>query len=125
MGNPTFSPIVFPHSKKTGEDVTVRGFWGSGDFRRPRGSFGGFGFEAVASISFFRSGPSDEAAIPEGSEAEGVPATRLDKNFGFSKHFGSKCELREAILVIPAQPSSRKGNSKDNKLLLRLYPKRR
>ncbi|GKV21319.1 hypothetical protein SLEP1_g31309 [Rubroshorea leprosula] len=39
----------------------------------------------------------NEVAIPEGSEAEGVPATGLDNNFGFSKHFGSKYELREKV----------------------------
>ncbi|PPS07296.1 hypothetical protein GOBAR_AA13350 [Gossypium barbadense] len=41
----------------------------------------------------------NEAAIPEGSDAEaaGATGTGLDKSFGFSKHFGSKYELGDEV----------------------------
>ncbi|GMP31538.1 hypothetical protein CsSME_00005708 [Camellia sinensis var. sinensis] len=38
----------------------------------------------------------NEAAIPEGNEAEGGGAG-LDRSFGFSKHFGNKYELGEEV----------------------------
>jgi serine/threonine protein kinase len=39
--------------------------------------------------------PNGGASISEGSEGEGVAP--LDKNFGFSKHFGSKYQLGEEV----------------------------
>ena len=39
--------------------------------------------------------PQNDASVLEGNESEMVAA--LDKNFGFSKHFGNKYELGEEV----------------------------
>ncbi|GKV31898.1 hypothetical protein SLEP1_g40555 [Rubroshorea leprosula] len=69
----------------------------------------------------------NEAAIPEGSEAEGVPATRLDKNFGFSKHFGSKCELGEEVqrghFGYTCSAKFKKGELKGQQVDVKVIPK--
>ncbi|GLT26176.1 hypothetical protein SLA2020_012600 [Shorea laevis] len=65
--------------------------------------------------------------MPEGSEAEGVPAMRLDKNFGFSKHFGSKCELREEVrrshFGYTCSAKFKKGELKGQQVAIKVIPK--
>ncbi|GLT39035.1 hypothetical protein SLA2020_132430 [Shorea laevis] len=69
----------------------------------------------------------NEAAIPEGSEAEGVPATGLDKNFGFSKHFGSKYELGEEVgrghFGYTCSAKFKKGELKGQQVAVKVIPK--
>uniref|UniRef100_A0A2C9UR16 non-specific serine/threonine protein kinase n=1 Tax=Manihot esculenta TaxID=3983 RepID=A0A2C9UR16_MANES len=66
----------------------------------------------------------NEAAIPEGSEAEG---TGLDKSFGFSKHFGSKYELGDEVgrghFGYTCQAKFKKGELRGQQVAVKVIPK--
>ncbi|KAL5557076.1 hypothetical protein UlMin_039312 [Ulmus minor] len=67
----------------------------------------------------------NEAAIPEGSEAEGVRG--LDKSFGFSKHFGNKYELGEEVgrghFGYTCSAKFKKGERKGQQVAVKVIPK--
>ncbi|TYK13725.1 CDPK-related kinase 5 [Cucumis melo var. makuwa] len=67
----------------------------------------------------------NEVSIPEGSEAEGV--TGLDKNFGFSKHLGSKYELGEEVgrghFGYTCAAKFKKGELKGQQVAVKIIPK--
>lgn len=67
----------------------------------------------------------NEAAIPEGSEAEA--ATGLDKSFGFSKHFGNKYELGEEVgrghFGYTCKATFKKGELKGQQAAVKVIPK--
>ncbi|XP_062102077.1 CDPK-related kinase 5 [Humulus lupulus] len=67
----------------------------------------------------------NEAAIPEGSEAEGI--TGLDKSFGFSKHFGSKYEMGEEVgrghFGYTCAAKFKKGELKGQQVAVKVIPK--
>ncbi|CAH9054095.1 unnamed protein product [Cuscuta epithymum] len=63
------------------------------------------------------------ASIPEGSESE----SRLDKNFGFSKHFGTKYELGEEVgrghFGYTCRAKFKKGELKGQDVAVKVIPK--
>ncbi|KAB1200900.1 CDPK-related kinase 5 [Morella rubra] len=67
----------------------------------------------------------NEAAIPEGSEAEQVAG--LDKSFGFSKHFGNKYELGEEVgrghFGYTCAAKFKKGELKGQQVAVKVIPK--
>ncbi|KGN62050.1 CDPK-related kinase 5 [Cucumis sativus] len=67
----------------------------------------------------------NEVSIPEGTEAEGV--TGLDKNFGFSKHLGSKYELGEEVgrghFGYTCAAKFKKGELKGQQVAVKIIPK--
>ncbi|KAJ9562261.1 hypothetical protein OSB04_007421 [Centaurea solstitialis] len=67
----------------------------------------------------------NEAAIPEGGEAEGVSG--LDKSFGFSKHFGSKYEVGEEVgrghFGYTCKAKFKKGELKGKEVAVKVIPK--
>lgn len=67
----------------------------------------------------------NEAAIPEGSEAETVAG--LDKNFGFSKHFGNKydvgVELGRGHFGYTRAAKFKKGELKGQQVAVKVIPK--
>ncbi|GMY11729.1 CDPK-related kinase 5 [Fagus crenata] len=67
----------------------------------------------------------NEAAIPEGSEAESV--TGLDKSFGFSKHFGNKYELGDEVgrghFGYTCAAKFKKGELKGQQVAVKVIPK--
>ncbi|KAE8701213.1 CDPK-related protein kinase [Hibiscus syriacus] len=74
----------------------------------------------------------NEAAIPEGSEADatgaaGATGTRLDKSFGFSKHFGSKYELGDEVgrghFGYTCAAKFKKGERKGQQVAVKVIPK--
>ncbi|POO02758.1 Serine/threonine protein kinase [Trema orientale] len=69
----------------------------------------------------------NEAAIPEGSEAEGGVATGLDKSFGFSKHFGNKYEMGEEVgrghFGYTCSAKLKKGELKGQQVAVKVIPK--
>ncbi|KAG8474690.1 hypothetical protein CXB51_031141 [Gossypium anomalum] len=71
----------------------------------------------------------NEAAIPEGSEAEatGANGTGLDKSFGFSKHFGSKYELGDEVgrghFGYTCTAKFKKGELKGQQVAVKVIPK--
>ncbi|KAE8723340.1 CDPK-related protein kinase [Hibiscus syriacus] len=74
----------------------------------------------------------NEAAIPEGSEAEAAGAavatgTGLDKSFGFSKHFGSKYELGDEVgrghFGYTCAAKFKKGELKGQEVAVKVIPK--
>lgn len=70
----------------------------------------------------------NEAAIPEGSEAEGEGrVTGLDKSFGFSKNFGSKYELGDEVgrghFGYTCRARSKKGELKGQQVAVKVIPK--
>ncbi|XAR57816.1 Non-specific serine/threonine protein kinase [Bertholletia excelsa] len=68
----------------------------------------------------------NEAAIPEGREAEG-PVSGLDKSFGFSKHFGTKYELGEEVgrghFGYTCKAKFKKGELKGQEVAVKVIPK--
>uniref|UniRef100_A0A2P2L935 non-specific serine/threonine protein kinase n=1 Tax=Rhizophora mucronata TaxID=61149 RepID=A0A2P2L935_RHIMU len=66
----------------------------------------------------------NEAAIPEGSEAE---VARLDKSFGFSKHFGNKYELGDEVgrghFGYTCAAKFKKGELKGQQVAVKVIPK--
>ncbi|XP_052197511.1 CDPK-related kinase 5 [Diospyros lotus] len=68
----------------------------------------------------------NEAAIPEGNEAEGAVAG-LDKSFGFSKHFGNKYELGEEVgrghFGYTCKAKFKKGELKGQEVAVKVIPK--
>ncbi|GKV05455.1 hypothetical protein SLEP1_g17465 [Rubroshorea leprosula] len=69
----------------------------------------------------------NKAAILGGSEVEGVPATGLDNNFGFSKHFGSKYKLGEEVgrghFGYTCSAKFKKGELKGQQVTVKVIPK--
>ncbi|KAK6237601.1 hypothetical protein QUC31_003070 [Theobroma cacao] len=74
----------------------------------------------------------NEAAIPEGSEAEaaaaaGAGGTGLDKSFGFSKRFGSKYELGDEVgrghFGYTCAAKFKKGELKGQQVAVKVIPK--
>ena len=70
----------------------------------------------------------NEAAIPEGSEAEsGGGVTGLDKSFGFSKHFGNKYEMGEEVgrghFGYTCAAKFKKGERKGQQVAVKVIPK--
>ncbi|MBA0620208.1 hypothetical protein Godav_005968, partial [Gossypium davidsonii] len=71
----------------------------------------------------------NEAAIPEGSDAEaaGATVTGLDKSFGFSKHFGSKYELGDEVgrghFGYTCTANFKKGELKGQEVAVKVIPK--
>nr|KJB48534.1 hypothetical protein B456_008G074300 [Gossypium raimondii] len=71
----------------------------------------------------------NEAAIPEGSDAEaaGATGTGLDKSFGFSKHFGSKYELGDEVgrghFGYTCTAKFKKGELKGQQVAVKVIPK--
>lgn len=71
----------------------------------------------------------NEAAIPEGSEAEvaGATGTGLDKSFGFLKHFGSKYELGDEVgrghFGYTCAAKFKKGELKGQQVAVKVIPK--
>ncbi|KAE8672613.1 CDPK-related protein kinase [Hibiscus syriacus] len=74
----------------------------------------------------------NESVIPEGSEVdadgwEGVTGTRLDKSFGFSKHFESKYELGEELgrghFGYTCAAKFKKGELKGQHVAVKVIPK--
>ncbi|RXH75302.1 hypothetical protein DVH24_030023 [Malus domestica] len=67
----------------------------------------------------------NEAAIPEGGEAEAV--TGLDKSFGFSKHFGNKYEMGEEVgrghFGYTCKATFKKGELKGQQAAVKVIPK--
>ncbi|XP_068636525.1 CDPK-related kinase 5-like isoform X2 [Aristolochia californica] len=67
----------------------------------------------------------NEAAIPEGSEAEAV--TGLDKSFGFSKNFGNKYEIGEEVgrghFGYTCKAKFKKGELKGQQVAVKVIPK--
>ncbi|KAF5451343.1 hypothetical protein F2P56_026456 [Juglans regia] len=67
----------------------------------------------------------NEAARPEGSEAEQV--TGLDKSFGFSKHFGNKYELGDEVgrghFGYTCGAKLKKGELKGQQVAVKVIPK--
>ncbi|MED6221337.1 CDPK- kinase 5 [Stylosanthes scabra] len=67
----------------------------------------------------------NEATIPEGSEADEVVA--LDKNFGFSKHFGSKFEVGGEVgrghFGYTCAAKFKKGELKGQQVAVKVIPK--
>ncbi|KAA8531724.1 hypothetical protein F0562_006559 [Nyssa sinensis] len=68
----------------------------------------------------------NEAAIPEGNEAEGGVAG-LDKSFGFSKHFGNKYELGDEVgrghFGYTCRAKFKKGELKGQEVAVKVIPK--
>lgn len=66
----------------------------------------------------------NEAAIPEGEEVDG---SGLDKSFGFSKNFESKCELGEEVgrghFGYTCKAKFKKGESKGKDVAVKVIPK--
>ncbi|KAK8710386.1 hypothetical protein V6N13_145711 [Hibiscus sabdariffa] len=74
----------------------------------------------------------NESVIPEGSEADadgpaGATRTGLDRNFGFSKHFGSKYELGEEVgrghFGYTCAAKFKKGERKGQQVAVKVIPK--
>ncbi|XP_020978629.1 CDPK-related kinase 5 isoform X2 [Arachis ipaensis] len=67
----------------------------------------------------------NEATIPEGSEADEVVA--LDKNFGFSKHFGNKFEVGSEVgrghFGYTCAAKFKKGELKGQQVAVKVIPK--
>lgn len=65
----------------------------------------------------------NEASIPEGSECE----VGLDKNFGFSKHFGAHYELGEEVgrghFGYTSSAKAKKGSLKGQEVAVKVIPK--
>ncbi|KAI6700085.1 hypothetical protein NL676_014409 [Syzygium grande] len=74
-------------------------------------------------------GKPNEAAIPEGSEAEAEEGrvTGLDKSFGFSKNFVSKYELGDEVgrghFGYTCRATSKKGELKGQQVAVKVIPK--
>ncbi|XP_077224335.1 CDPK-related kinase [Tasmannia lanceolata] len=67
----------------------------------------------------------NEASIPEGSEVDSVAG--LDKNFGFSKHFGNKYELGDEVgrghFGYTCSARFKKGELKGQQVAVKVIPK--
>ncbi|XP_004511959.1 CDPK-related kinase 5-like isoform X2 [Cicer arietinum] len=67
----------------------------------------------------------NEASIPEGAEAE--PVAALDKNFGFSKHFGNKYDVGDEVgrghFGYTCEAKLKKGDLKGQQVAVKVIPK--
>ncbi|GAU17388.1 hypothetical protein TSUD_232640 [Trifolium subterraneum] len=69
----------------------------------------------------------NEASIPEGGEEETVSVAALDKNFGFSKHFGSKYDVGDEVgrghFGYTCAARLKKGDLKGQQVAVKVIPK--
>jgi hypothetical protein len=69
----------------------------------------------------------NEASIPEGGEEETVSVAALDKNFGFSKHFGSKYDVGDEVgrghFGYTCAARVKKGDLKGQQVAVKVIPK--